>query len=74
MDQITAIMDISDSCEQEIINNCTGNMLSDLSWWTDRTGNEFEYWHGRHYGFAKGCKCSLDGSGCDENNLGEAVS
>ena len=67
LDQIISLVSISESCEQVIINNCTNNILSHMSWWTDRNGNKLEYWDGNHPIGTEGCKCSLEGSGCDIN-------
>ena len=74
MDQIISLINISESCEQNIINDCTNNPMSDFSWWTDRNGNKMEYWDGNHPMGTKGCKCSLDGSGCTPNLHGDSVS
>ena len=67
-------MNISENCEQHVINNCTNNGLSHLGWWTDRNGNQIEYWDGDHPIGTEGCKCSLDGIGCDPNINGDSVS
>ena len=74
MDQIVTLMDISATCQQHIVNNCTGNALSHLAWWTDRNGNRIEYWDGSHSSATEGCKCSLDGFRCTPNALGDSVS
>jgi len=73
MDQIVALIDISENCEQHVVNNCTNNILSDVAWWTDRAGNDIQYWDGDHPIGTEGCKCSLDGTGCALNGLGEEV-
>jgi len=73
MDQIISLIDISANCEQRVVNNCTNNFLSDVAWWTDRAGNDIKYWDGDHPIGTEGCKCSLDGTGCDLNGLGEEV-
>jgi len=73
MDQIAALIDISEICEQRIVNTCTNNMLSDVAWWTDRAGNKIEYWDGTHPIGTKGCKCSLDVTGCTLDGLGQEV-
>ena len=46
MEQIEAIISVSESCEQRIENNCTTNQLTGFSWWLDRNGNKLQYWHG----------------------------
>ena len=46
MDQIEALISISEFCEQKVENNCTSNQLTGYSWWLDRNGNKFQYWHG----------------------------
>ena len=46
MDQIEALISISEFCEQKVENNCTSNQLTGFSWWLDRNGNKFQYWHG----------------------------
>ena len=74
LDQIIALINISESCEQNIINNCTVNILSGTSWWTDRNVNRVEYWDGSHPVGTEGCKCSLEGSGCTPNQHGDSVS
>ena len=63
LDEIISLIEISESCEQNIINNCTGNVLSQMAWWNDRNGNKIEYWDGNHPTGTEGCKCSLDGTG-----------
>jgi len=73
LEQIISLINISESCEQHVINNCTNNVLSDMAWWTDRNGNKVEYWDGDHPLGTEGCKCSLDGSGCDLNLNGDSV-
>jgi hypothetical protein len=72
MKEIVKLMSISETCEQEIVNICTGNPLSSYSWWVDRNGNKMEYWDGSHPKGTKGCKCSLDedGPGCTKNPWG----
>lgn len=46
MDQIEALISISEKCEQTIRHNCTFNMLTDYSWWNGRNGEKITYWHG----------------------------
>ena len=46
MDQIEALISVSEHCEQEIINNCTVNTLTGYAWWLDRNGDRYQYWHG----------------------------
>ena len=46
MDQIEALISVSEFCEQRVENNCTSNQLTGYSWWLDRNGNQFQYWHG----------------------------
>ena len=46
MDQIEALISVSESCEQRVENNCTLNQLTGYAWWLDRNGNKFQYWHG----------------------------
>ena len=72
--QIEAIIEISQVCEQKIVNNCTGNTLTNMAWWEDKSGNKIEYWDGNHPIGTEGCKCSLDGTGCNENQQGDSVS
>jgi len=73
MEKIISIIEISQICQQRIINNCTGNGLSNFAWWTDRNGNQVQYWDGDHPQGTEGCKCSLDGPGCNENAQGDSV-
>ena len=73
MHQIKSLIDISETCEQKIINNCTNNGISHEAWWTDRNGNKSEYWDGSHPIGTEGCKCSLDGTGCIPNQQGDSV-
>ena len=74
LEQIIAVIDLSETCEQTILNNCTGNVLSHMGWWTDRGGNKIEYWDGDHPIGTEGCYCSLEGSGCTLDPHGEEVS
>ena len=46
MEQIEALISVSEFCEQRVENNCTTNQLTGFSWWLDRNGNQFQYWHG----------------------------
>ena len=46
MDQIEALISVSEFCEQKVENNCTSNQLTGFSWWLDRNGNKLQYWHG----------------------------
>ena len=46
MDQIEALISVSEFCEQKVENNCTSNQLTGYSWWLDRNGNKLQYWHG----------------------------
>ena len=46
MEQIEALISVSESCEQRVENNCTTNQLTGFSWWLDRNGNKLQYWHG----------------------------
>ena len=46
MDQIEALISVSEYCEQEVINNCTSNSLTGFAWWLDRNGDKYQYWHG----------------------------
>ena len=73
MEKIVALMEISENCQQHMVNNCSNNILSDFGWWTDRDGNQIKYWDGNHPIGTEGCKCSLDGTGCTLNNLGQEV-
>merc|ERR1712184_90419 len=72
--QIASVIDISESCHQVVENNCTENSLTNFAWWTDRSGNEINYWDGDHPVGTKGCKCSLDGAGyrCDKDKDGNS--
>jgi len=73
MSEIKSLLDISSECHQVIINNCTNNPLSHLSWWLDRHGNIQEYWHGNHNSGTAGCRCSLENYGCSQNAQGDSV-
>ena len=46
MDQIEALISVSLFCQQEVVNNCSVNQLTDMAWWLDRNGDKHEYWHG----------------------------
>ena len=46
IDQIEALISISEECEQTIRHNCTSNKLTDYSWWNGRNGEKISYWHG----------------------------
>ena len=46
MEQIEALISVSEYCEQEVINNCTSNQLTGYAWWLDRSGDRYQYWHG----------------------------
>ena len=64
MDQIVGLIEISASCEQTIVLNCTNNRVTDFAWWTDRKGTTHKYWHGDYNTDTEGCYCSLEGNGC----------
>ena len=74
MEQIESLIQISANCEQSIVNNCTYNSLTDISWWLDRNGAQIGYWHGSYQEDAKGCYCALEGDGCDPDTHGDTVS
>ena len=74
MDQIQSLTEISAGCHQEIIHNCTNNVLTGLSWWNDRNGNKINYWDGSHSPETVGCRCSLEQDGCDPDAFGDSVS
>jgi len=65
IEQIEALIDISDTCEQYIQNNCSNNALTGFSYWTDRNGFEQEYWNGNKSTGERGCACNETGS-CDD--------
>ena len=46
MDQIEALISVSEFCEQQVINNCTSNPVTGFAWWLDRNGDKYQYWHG----------------------------
>ena len=46
MEQIEALISVSEFCEQRVENNCTTNQLTGFAWWLDRNGKQFQYWHG----------------------------
>ena len=54
MEQIEALITVSEFCEQEVVNNCTSNQLTGYSWWLDRNGNKYKYWHGDRNETAEG--------------------
>ena len=54
MEQIEALISVSEFCEQEVVNNCTSNQLTGYSWWLGRNGNKFKYWHGDRNETAEG--------------------
>ena len=54
MEQIEALISVSEFCEQEVVNNCTSNQLTGYSWWLDRNGNKYKYWHGDRDDTAEG--------------------
>ena len=67
MIQIEALIDMSETCEQSIVNNCTVNRLTEYGWWEDRNGKAVNYWHGDRNADATGCQCNDDLS-CNSNN------
>lgn len=72
MDQIEALISVSEFCEQKVENNCTSNQLTGYAWWLDINGNQRQYWHGDGDKNTTGCQCSFDNT-CDsrfnDNNL-----
>ena len=42
MDQIEALISISEFCYQEVVNNCISNHLTNFAWWLDRNGNKYQ--------------------------------
>ena len=46
MDQIEALISVSEFCEQQVVNNCTSNPVTGFAWWLDRNGDKYQYWHG----------------------------
>jgi len=62
-------MDLSEHCEQTIVNNCTTSALTGYSWWTDRAGRNVTYWDGAKEPTAEGCACN-DTNSCIHDNLG----
>ena len=62
MDQIEALISVSEYCEQEVINNCTSNSLTGFAWWLDRNGGKYQYWHGDRNETAVGKGLKLFGS------------
>ena len=53
-----ALMNLSEHCEQTIVNNCTTSALTGYSWWTDRVGRNVTYWDGAKEPNAEGCACT----------------
>ena len=61
-----ALIHISDTCQQYIMNNCSTNALTDFAFWTDRNGDELEYWNGQNEtAYQQGCACGQEDS-CDD--------
>ena len=73
-EQIFKLIDISEGCQQSIKNNCTNNGLTNIAWWTDRNGDEHQYWHGEFTDDTQGCACSMEGDNCRKDDLGTSVS
>ena len=62
MDQIEALISVSEFCEQQVVNNCTSNPVTGFAWWLDRNGDKYQYWHGARNETALG-PGSTDSSG-----------
>jgi len=60
MEQLEALIDLSENCEQSIVNNCNVNALTEFGWWEDRNGNNVTYWHGDKGENEVGCQCNDD--------------
>ena len=73
MASITNLINLSETCTQSVLNNCTHNGLTGLAWWSDRFGNKREYWHGSYSDDTVGCFCSLDAEGCVQDTNGYSV-
>ncbi|CAG0889755.1 unnamed protein product [Darwinula stevensoni] len=60
--QMTALIDQSDSCEQQIRYDCFSAALitgdTQYGWWVDRHGQRQYYWHGSRSG-EHVCKCGI---------------
>jgi len=65
IEQMEALIDISDTCEQYIQNNCSNNALTDFAYWTDRNGIDQEYWNGDKSTGEQGCIC-YETDSCDD--------
>ena len=74
MDQITTVINISATCEQSIMTECSHSALSNFGWWNDRNDQKREYWHGDFSDGKNGCKCAKDETGCHTNIFETKVS
>ena len=73
MDQIVALIDLSSSCSQTIITNCTHSPLENYALWTDRQSSRRKYWHGDNSDGKNGCKCMTSEAGCLASIRGQQV-
>merc|ERR1711892_443611 len=69
-DQIQALIELSDSCDQNIRYDCLLSPLMDeginLAFWLDKNGEEQVYWDGAHFG-EHSCACHYSEEGCVED-------
>jgi len=73
MKQIESLIELSESCQQDIVYNCFMSALQkqgiDYGFWLDRNGDSQVYWTGSHHGLHV-CSCHYVNEGCfDEENL-----
>ncbi|XP_006877540.1 PREDICTED: contactin-associated protein-like 3-like [Chrysochloris asiatica] len=70
MDQLQAIINHADQCQQELTFHCKKSRLSSahdgtpLSWWVGRTNETYSYWGGSLRDAQK-CTCGLEGNCID---------
>ena len=74
MAQIQSLIQLSESCQQEIIYECFLSALQDqgtnFGYWLDKNGNKQIYWTGQNYGNHI-CSCYLTPNGClNQDTLG----
>ena len=73
-EQIEALSDLSETCSQSIVHQCTNNGLTGTSWWLDRNNQKRQYWSGDYTVLNEtGCACSLEGGQCNGDMFGRRV-
>eukprot|EP00062_Callorhinchus_milii_P011424 gi/632957583/ref/XP_007894557.1/ PREDICTED: contactin-associated protein-like 5 [Callorhinchus milii] len=74
LDQLQAMMDSMEHCEQEVAFHCKKSRLFDtpggtpFTWWIGRTNEKQTYWGGARPGVRQ-CACGLEGNCADAKHL-----